>query len=231
MEKKLTIVASIIIALGVLGAVIGIGYYYGIVQKIEQYTVFKEYYDMKVAQFEEENKTIDSVEVAFLGDSLTDGCDISLYYPQYVAVNRGIGGDTTFGLEKRLKVSAYDVNPKVVVMLIGANNFGTMMNNYERIVKKLKSNLPDTKIILLSLSCMGKEWGRNNSKAVENNTKIKSIASRQGCYFVDIFEPLKNPATNQIYDEYTIDGGHWTDLGYKVVVSQVTPVLVEILGH
>ncbi len=231
MEKKLTIVASIIIALGVLGAVIGIGYYYGIVQKIEQYTVFKEYYDMKVAQFEEENKTIDSVEVAFLGDSLTDGCDISLYYPQYVAVNRGIGGDTTFGLEKRLKVSAYDVNPKVIVMLIGANNFGTMMNNYERIVKELKSNLPDTKIILLSLSCMGKEWGRNNSKAVENNTKIKSIASRQGCYFVDIYEPLKNPATGQIYDEYTIDGGHWTDLGYKVVVSQVTPVLTEILGH
>ena len=130
MNKKLTIVASIIIALGLIGAIIGIGYYYGVIQKIEQYSLFKEYYDMKVAQFEEENKTIGSVEVAFLGDSLTDGCDLNVYYPQYVTVNRGIGGDTTFGLEKRLKVSAYDVNPKVVVMLICANNFGTMMNNY-----------------------------------------------------------------------------------------------------
>ena len=90
--------------------------------------------------------------MACLGDSLTEGYDIVKFYPYYKVVNRGIGGDTTFDLEKRLKVSAYDLKPKVLVMLIGANNFKTMFNNYERMVSSIKENLPNTEIVLLSLT-------------------------------------------------------------------------------
>ena len=76
-------------------------------QIVEFQQMMQDYYDSKVVQFEAENKSIvpGETDVVFLGDSLTDGCDLSLYYPEYTTLNRGIGGDTTLGLEKRLDVS------------------------------------------------------------------------------------------------------------------------------
>ena len=94
--------------------------------------ILRQHYNTKVAQFMQENAEYDDYEadVAFIGDSLTEGYDLAVFYPQYVTVNRGIGGDTTFGLQDRLQVSLYDLKPKVVVMLIGANNIDSMLQNY-----------------------------------------------------------------------------------------------------
>ena len=90
---------------------------------------FGEYYEYKVNLFRQENASLKpgEVEVAFLGDSLTDLCDVKKYYQPYNVVNRGIGGDTTDGLLNRLDVSAYAFQPKVVVVLIGINNYPTML--------------------------------------------------------------------------------------------------------
>ena len=99
----------------------------------------REYYETKVKQFEEENKTLGGVDIAFIGDSITDGYDVASYYPSYTVINRGIGGDTTVGLEARLDVSLFAVQPRAVVMLIGANNMGEMFDNYESILGKMLS--------------------------------------------------------------------------------------------
>ena len=108
----------------------------------------------KMATYEAENEQYADyeVDVAFLGDSLTDGYDVKRYYPQYLVSNRGIGGETTVGLEERMQVSLYDLKPKVAVMLIGANNMDEMMDNYEDLlrVRELyeKSNLVNPSIIV-----------------------------------------------------------------------------------
>lgn len=195
-----------------------------LLEQARQYTI------EKLEKFQQENSTKKNVQVVFLGDSLTDGYDLDTFFPQYVTANRGISGDTTFTLEERLKVSAFDINPKVVVMLIGANNIDTMFDNYENILIKLKENLSDSKIVLLSLSAMSREWGRKNDRAILNNQKIKSLSVKHGCVFVDIFTPLCNPLTGEIFDEYTVDGGHWTKEGYQVVTDTLTPVLENLLN-
>ncbi len=169
------------------------------------------------------------VDVAFLGDSLTDGYDVKKYYPNFVVANRGIGGDTTFDLEARLQTSVYDLKPKVAVMLIGANNLSTMLENYERILTGLKENLPQTKVVLLSLTNMGQDWAKGNQLAAYNNVIIKKLAEKHGFYFVDLYTPLMNLETGEIFPEYTTDGGHLTSIGYDVVTAQVTPVLKSIL--
>ena len=58
------------------------------------------YYTAKVESFTEENKSIipGETEVVFIGDSLTDGYDLSIYYPDLITLNRGIGGYTTIGI-------------------------------------------------------------------------------------------------------------------------------------
>ena len=234
MNKKLTIIVCIILVLGLISASIGIGYYYGVYEKNiqkETHNIFYDYYVAKVAQFKEDNKTLGEVDVAFLGDSLTDGYPVQDWYPQYKVVNRGIGADSTWGLEDRLDCSAYDVNPKVIVLLIGINNLDTMLQNYERIVQKIKQNLPNTKIIIESLTPESGDFAFRNPQAISNNVKVKNIAQRNGCTFVDMYTQLLDPNTNELKLEYTIEGLHFTPQGYEKITGVLTPVISSLLGY
>lgn len=202
-------------------------------EKKEREEKLKAYSNAKFAQYQQENELYDDfeIEVAFLGDSLTDGYDLEKYYPQYKTVNRGISGDTTFRLQDRLQISVYDLKPQVAVMLIGANNMDTMFENYEDILQGLQIHLPQTKVVLLSLTAMGGEhWGRKNQLAAYNNVKIKLLAERYDFTYVDLFSPLYDVNTGEVYEGYTIDGGHFTSEGYAAVTVEVTPVLQQILG-
>ena len=202
-------------------------------EREEREAIFRGYYAAKLEQYERENAEYEDyeVDVAFIGDSLTDGYDLSTYYPQYVTANRGIGGDTTFGLEERLQVSLYDLKPKVVVMLIGANNMDTMLENYESILQGLKENLPESKIVILSLTAMGGEqWGRKNQLAAYNNVSIKLLAQKYDYTYVDLYSVLYDVSIGEVYEGYTTDGGHFTPKGYTVVTDTIAPVLKELLG-
>ena len=190
---------------------------------------FELHYADRVNLFKEENKHLTNVDVSFVGDSLTEGYDVQSYYPEYSVVNRGIGGDTTFGVEKRLDSSVYDVNPKVVSLLIGANNFDTMLDNYETIVSNIKTNEPTAKVILCSLTSMTGNWGRNNEKARNNNVKIKEIADNYGCCYADLYNPLLDSTTNELKQEYSVDGGHLTAKGYEVVTEVIKTILLTLI--
>ena len=188
----------------------------------------EEYRAAKRAAYAAENERYEDyeVDVAFLGDSLTDGYDLAAYYPDLLVSNRGIGGDTTFDLEGRMEVSLYDLQPKVAVMLIGANNMNAMFENYETLLQGFRENVPDTKIILLSLTAMGgSDWGKNNQLAAYNNVKIKLLAEKYGYEYVDLYSALFNLESGEIYPEYTTDGGHLTPLGYEVLTAAIRPAI------
>ena len=192
---------------------------------------FWEFYNGKLDAFEKENEEYKNkdVDVVFLGDSLTDGYDVKRFYPEYVVLNRGISGDTSVWLEERLDVSLYAVQPKVAVMLIGANNMDKMLENYESILKSFKENAPNTKIVLLSLTSMSGEWGKKNQLAAYNNVQIKMYAEMYGYEYVDLYSALLNLETGEIYDEYTTDGGHLTEKGYEVLTSKIKPAIEKQL--
>ncbi len=190
------------------------------------------YRENKITAYQAENALYEdyAVDVAFIGDSLTDLYNVQEYYPQYLVSNRGIGGDTTIGLEDRLQVSLYDLKPKVVVMLIGVNNIKTMFDNYENILQDLQENLPKTKIVLLSLTSMSGVWGQNNQLAAYNNVKIKLLAEKYGFAFLDLYAALFNLETGEIYPEYTTDGCHFTARGYEILTREITPTIEEQLS-
>lgn len=192
-----------------------------------------EYRENKKQQYLAENEEFNDyeVEVAFLGDSLTDGCDLAKYYPDYVTSNRGIGGDTTTDVLGRLSYSIYDLKPQVVVLLIGGNNLKTMFNDYEDILVGLKDNVPDTKVIIVSLSAMGLDHKDKNKIAIENNKKIYELAQKYNYYYVNIFDALYNTETGEIYSSYTSDGLHFTHEGYLVITGIINNKLKEVLGH
>jgi len=234
MKKSVKIVIISAIALAVVAAVFLCVWFLHVVparEQKERERLVKEYREAKLARYQEENAALLPGEevVLFLGDSLTDGCPLETYYPDYKTLNRGIGGDTTFDLEKRLQVSAYDANPKVLVLLIGGNNLYTMFENYETILQGIKQNLPETKVILVSLTAMGGKWAKKNEIAALNNVRIELLAEEYGFYFVDVFTPLFDPETMQVKQGYTADGAHFTAEGYAVVSVEINKAIVAVL--
>ena len=237
MNKKKVVFISLLVALPVAT---GLGTYF-ITHAIERKKADEEKHDLAIRLFEthyndrcnlfnEENKYLTNIDVAFLGDSLTEGYNLNSFYPDWTVVNRGIGGDTTIGLEKRLQVSAYDAHPKVISMLIGANNFDTMLTNYETIVSKIKQNLPQSSVILCSLTSMTGDWAKNNEKARQNNVEIQKIAAKYNYVYADLFNPLLDPTTNELRQEYSVDGGHLTKEGYTVITNVLKPIISNFLN-
>lgn len=80
------------------------------------------YYDFKVCQFEKMNDEEEKNGIVFLGDSITDFCDPDTYYPGLNAVNRGIAGDMTVGVLRRMEASVFALEPRLAVLLIGVND-------------------------------------------------------------------------------------------------------------
>ena len=193
---------------------------------------YEKRYIKKIKRFRKENKEINNnntiIDIIFIGDSLFYGFDLKEFFPEYSTLNRGIRGDTTFGVENRLNVSVFDVKSKIVVMLIGVNNINTMIENYESILIKFKENINDRKIILCSLTPMSGKYAIRNKMAIVNNIIIKKLAKKYDFYFVDLFTPLLNNETNEITDEYTKEGLHFTHDGYVVIAKEIRNILDKI---
>ena len=232
-QTKILIAAgAAIVAAIVAASVYFFGFYLPEKKTAEEMArLVQEYYDNKLTLYAEENERYGDfeVDVAFLGDSLTDGYDLAKYYPDYVTANRGIGGETSHGLEERLEISLYDLKPKVAVILIGGNNLNTMLENYERMLAAIKAELPETKIILASLTSMGGSWAHKNQIAAYNNVVIEKLADKYGFTFVDLYYPLFDVASGEICADYTSDGAHRTHEGYEVMTATLTPAIEKLL--
>ena len=198
--------------------------------------LFKQHYDNKVAQFESENGYLQNVDIAFIGDSLTEGYDLSKYYTDKVVVNRGIGGDRTGGVIDRLKVSLYDISPKVIVLLIGGNNIlaghqiQTIIDDIETILSNIKQNLPQSEVVVQSLYPMGLVFNQNNNTVKQLNASIKTVAENFSYTYVDMYTPLADIKTGDYKSEYTSDGLHLTESGYNKVTETLLPIIENLLN-
>ncbi len=104
-------------------------------------------------------------DLVFLGDSITHGWEGTgkatweKYYGHRKAANFGYSGDRTEHVLWRLaNGELIGMKPKVVVIMIGTNNLGHGSSNafqtgsgVEKIVKTLQREVPDVKILLLSI--------------------------------------------------------------------------------
>lgn len=74
-------------------------------------------------------------------------------------------------------------------------NKNNRYGDYEELLKCFGENLPRTRIVMLSLTSMSGEWGKNNR-----------LAKKYGYGYVDLYSALFNLDSGEIYPEYTTDG-------------------------
>ena len=195
-------------------------------------------YNAKIKAFHMQNKYNIKGGTVFVGDSITQDYNVYEYFTECNVYNRGIGGDTTVGLLKRLQVSIYDLNPKCIVLLIGINDFSLLnateydvFNNINKIINQIKLSLPNVKIILQSIYPVSKAGnpqinllsvGNRDNKIIDRtNNLLKTI---KGVVYVDVNSLLKD-AEGNLNLEYTVEGLHLNETGYH----KVTGILKEYI--
>jgi len=184
-----------------------------------------------------------NVDLIFIGDSITHNWEKAgkevwaKYYGHRKAVNLGIGGDRTEHVLWRLDNGNIDgISPKVAVVMIGTNNHPPRNTGEEiadgiiAICKKLRTRLPETKILLLGIfprepkSCLMR-------KELAKASKIASkIADGKKIYYLDIGDKFVEP-DGSISREIMKDYLHLTPKGYRIWAEAIEPKLAELMGE
>ncbi|MBO5773415.1 MAG: hypothetical protein J6R44_01140 [Clostridia bacterium] len=230
----LSIIAVLIIAVLVVGLVLGIE------PKKSAEVLMQEYYDNKCSSFATQNANLSKGQIVFIGDSITDLCPLDDYYSDLplASYNRGIGGDTTKGVLNRLKVSAYDLAPSKIVLLIGINDLlgggrdvDSTAEDYAKIIDELQENLPNTEIYCISIIPINmtlEQAGFNvyecRAKIVSLNEKIVAISQEKGTTYVNIYDSLLDE-NGLLNPQYTDDGLHLNANGFVVWSGILKPYL------
>lgn len=204
--------------------------------KIKSLTVTEENTEKTDKDYKKEN-------IVFLGDSITDWYPFDSLYEDYVPiVNSGKAGYRTFEILPKLKELVYQYNPTKVFILIGTNDLNTntgkeeLVQNIEKIIKRIKKNRPKCKIYVQSIYPINrtdnekidleKVSQRENGEIKEVNKKIQTICKKYKVTYINMYKYLIDENGN-LAEKYTKDGLHLSDLGYLKVTSILTPYVEE----
>lgn len=194
---------------------------------------FSYHYRERIAYFKVLNKRLKKGGIVFLGDSITEQFMVSEFFPDLPVINRGISGDTTVGVMRRLKVCIRDLEPSKVVLHIGTNDLGNgkrpdaIVANIDRIIRGIQDYVPEADIYIQSVYPVRVEKGHQIKKTIVGKRKnvdilainkgLKKITKRTHTTYINTYRYLKD-RQGQIKERYTVDGLHLTPRGYEVVV-------------
>ena len=167
--------------------------------------------------------------VVFLGNSITERGQWGELLPGKVIMNRGIGGDNTFGVLARLD-DVIRYKPKKIFLLIGINDIGrglpveVIAANYKKIVARIQAGSPRTRLYVQSVLPMNEqilkaEYLKNKKDAVlQLNEAIQGIAQAAGVPYINL-HPVFADSTGELKEAYTMDGIHLKPVAYVAWVK------------
>jgi lysophospholipase L1-like esterase len=187
----------------------------------------REHYIERLAEFRIE--PVVKGKIIFLGNSITEGGQWHQLTDNDSRINRGIGGDVTFGILNRLD----DIivrEPAKLFILIGINDISkdfpdaVIINNYKKIIQEIKSKTPSTKIYVQSLLPVNPLYPKfpqhydKSSHVLSVNKLLKDLAASEKVSFIDLY-PLFLDKQNLLDAKLTSDGLHLNAEGYKIWVN------------
>lgn len=182
----------------------------------------------------------DQVDVLFVGDSITAGWDWQLWEQHFKplnAANFGIGGDGTANVLWRLQHGAIgQLQPKLIVLLIGVNNFALYNETPEQVaasvtavVTQLQLAWPNSKILLNGvLPFKEKADATERTKVKKVNAIIAKLGDDKRIFFKNYGATLLQK-DGSISTEIMADFLHPTPKGYQVWADAMLPDIKHLL--
>lgn len=205
--------------------------------------------ERKVEKYRNENIFAKKGQVVFVGSSLMEMFPIEEFVKESgssrIVYNRGIGGYTTMDLLQTMDVCIYDLKPYRIFINIGTNDLSDadieisqLIKRYEQILILLKDHLPQTEVYMMAYYPVNYEAAteemrpcveiRNNKKIEKANEEVKKLAAKYGEKYIDVNHSLKD-AKGSLKQEYTIEGIHINEEGYRAIFEEVMSYVDEPL--
>lgn len=194
------------------------------------------YWHQRASLFEQ--LPIDSTDVVFLGNSITDGCEWGELFcgPQYK--NRGISGDTTDGVLERLD-AVTSGQPDKIFLMIGINDISrgrsidSIAAGNREIIRRIHRDSPRTRVYLQSVLPVSDYYGmfQGHTKRWADiaplNDLLRQVAQQENATFVDIYSHFVNPANGMLDITLSNDGLHMLGPSYLKWRDIILPYVVE----
>ncbi|HSI69194.1 MAG TPA: GDSL-type esterase/lipase family protein [Gillisia sp.] len=181
------------------------------------------YYQGRMEVFNSLPKTKDAI--VFVGNSITERAQWNELLPGELIINRGIGGDNTFGLLARLE-DILSQRPGKLFLMIGINDIGrglpleVIKQNYTRIVKQIQIQSPRTRVYIQSVlplndEILSAQYLKNKKITVlDLNRFLKTLANQNEIIYIDLYNKVFSDGNNNLKPELTIDGIHLKPISY-----------------
>ncbi|MDQ3010948.1 MAG: SGNH/GDSL hydrolase family protein [Acidobacteriota bacterium] len=183
----------------------------------------------------------DEVRVVFLGDEITEnwGQGDAKFFPGKPYLNRGIKGQTTPQMLVRFRQDVIKLNPKVVVILAGANDIASFVEpitqamtaeNIISIVELAKAN--NIRVVLASLTPINDNLARQSlvrpyGKIIGVNNWLKDYAAQSGSVYLDYYSAMAEG--RNLKKELTNDGLLPNDAGYALMAPLAEAAIAQAL--
>jgi lysophospholipase L1-like esterase len=195
------------------------------------------------------------IDVYFAGDSITRRWGTSdAQYKDFLAnwtknffgwnaANFGWGGDSIEHIHWRLQNGELDgVNPKVVVLLAGANNVGStppaggddarieeITLGIRSILQTIQSKATNATIILMGILPRNDGGTAIVSTINRINDRIAQLADEKRIRYLNINDKLTDE-DGTLLEGVTVDRLHLAVKGYQIWADALKPLLTELLG-
>ena len=162
-------------------------------------------------------------DIVFLGNSITFWADWQEALENRKFKNRGIPGDTSFGVLERL-TDVTKGRPAQVFLMIGINDLARnvpqekLIQNIEQIIIQIKRESSGTQIFVQSILPSNDSFGKlknhyqQKDKVLVVNSQVKAICETQNVTYIDLYSVFSDN-TGKLKAEYTWDGIHLTLAG------------------
>ena len=202
------------------------------------------YFPKRIQEFKKE--PLEFGEIVFIGNSITEGgLDWSGKFGIEHIRNRGIAGDVTDGVMKRLNEITF-FKPKAVFILIGINDLFSLHHkednpalqydkvvpspeyigkNILKIAKIIHRKSPVTKIYVRTLLPTQREYLKEDILLVN---KIIRKNEAKGYYkVIDLYAQFAD-IKGELIQQLTNDGVHLNEKGYEKWVNFEKPIIEEL---
>ncbi len=200
----------------------------------------------------------DPVNLVFMGDSITTGCDVSGKYnvapnaPGYAqlltdaisqkfsckvnAQNLAVGGKTSdWGLEQTDNIIAQ--KPDLVVLAFGMNDAShqttalKFQGNISQMIVDIKASCPTCEFMLVATMTANAEWEHASPELYPQYREVLSLLQGTGIIMADVYSLWDELVKRKGYLSFTANGlNHPNDFGHRLYAQTLWASLLHTVG-
>lgn len=177
-----------------------------------------------IAEIEEQERNLDPTKpvVVLAGSSSVKMWkDVQAYFPEYNMINNGFGGSEFSDLLHYYSKLILEPNPDILFIYEGDNDIASgekpavIVKEARKLIKKVKKDLPQTRIILISAKPSVARW-ELKEQYIDLNKRLTKMTKEEGIEMADVWKAMVNEEGEVYKDIFIQDNLHMNKKGYDI---------------